>query len=341
VNPLAFDLLRRLADARFHSGAKLARELRVSRGTVWNAVRAIEHTGLELHKVRGRGYRLARPLSVLDAQAAAQHAGEAASRMTLEVVDRVGSTNTVLLERAATGAPSGAVLAAEWQDGGRGRRERPWHAEPFSSLTFSMLWRFEHGAAALSGLSLAAGLALARALRELGASDVALKWPNDVLWRDRKLGGILIEMRGDALGPGMVVIGIGLNMRLSASMRGRIDQPAVDLSEACGGELDRNRLLGVLLAHLVTVLDTFAAAGFAPLRQAWEAVHAHQDRAVTLAFADGRRERGIARGVAEDGALLLETAEGMRRLHSGEVSLRASGGKAAWHARAGDSESCP
>jgi BirA family biotin operon repressor/biotin-[acetyl-CoA-carboxylase] ligase len=229
-----------------------------------------------------------------------------------------------LLARAAQGAASGTVLAAEWQESGRGRQGRAWHAAIGGGVTFSLLWRFSLGAAALAGLSLAAGLALVRAAAKLGAQDIALKWPNDVLWRGGKVAGMLIEMHGDALGPSAVVIGIGINVRLSDAMRARIDQPAADLESACGTVLDRSAVLGALLAELAPVLDAFADKGFAPMRPEWERHHAHQDRRVLVKLPDGRTHEGLARGVGDDGAFLFESGNALRRLHSAEVSVRAA-----------------
>jgi len=198
---------------------------------------------------------------------------------------------------------------------------RSWHAGLASALTFSVLWRFSQGAAALGGLSLAVGLALVRAAVQLGAGEARLKWPNDVLWRNRKLAGTLVEMQGDALGPSTVVIGIGLNVRLSAALKSRIDQPATDLESACGRVLDRNAVLGIVLAQLADALDRFADEGFAPMRDEWQRYHAHQGRAVGVKLPTGRVERGIALGVAEDGALLFQRGEAVCKLHSGEISL--------------------
>jgi BirA family biotin operon repressor/biotin-[acetyl-CoA-carboxylase] ligase len=319
---LSFKVLRLLADGDFHSGAALARELEVSRGTVWNAVHALDALGLDVYRVRGRGYRLAEPLSLLDRSAIERHAGAASACLGIELADVVDSTNSVLMARAAAGARSGSVLAAEWQESGRGRRGRSWHAGLGGGLTFSLLWRFAQGPSALGGLSLAAGLAIVRAIQGLGARDAALKWPNDVLWRNGKLAGLLIEMHGDALGPSAVVIGIGMNVRLSDTVRGRIDQPAQDLEAACGSAVDRNAVLGRVLAELTCMLDTFGREGFAPLRAEWEGHHAHQDKAVTVKLPDGRSHDGIARGVGDDGALLFETGSAVRRLHSAELSLR-------------------
>lgn len=323
MNALSFRVLRRLGDGEFHSGAALAHAFGVSRGTIWNAIRAIEAADFVVYKVSGRGYRLAQPLSFLDGAAIARRIGARASRVAIEIVDQSESTNTALLAAAAAGKPSGHVLAAEWQTHGRGRLGRTWVAGACRALTFSVLWRFSEGAASLAGLSLAAGVAVVRALERCGASDVLLKWPNDVLHKRRKLAGILIEMQGDALGPTAAVIGIGINVRLSESVKRRIAQPATDLETICGEAVDRSRVLGVTLDEVIQVLDRFTAEGFAPLRHEWQARHAHQDSAIEVKLPDGSTDRGIARGVAADGALLLETPRGVRRLHSGEVSVRA------------------
>ena len=320
MNAYSFRALQLLADGEFRSGEAMAQTLHVSRATVWNALHGLDEAGLEVFKVRGRGYRLAQPLTLLDVGAVARELGAHARRFTLEMFDCAESTKTLMMQRAAAGAASGSVIAAEWQTHGRGRRGRVWHASPGSALTFSMLWRFQQGAGFLSGLSLAAGIAVARTLAAFGVNDAGLKWPNDVLWRGRKLAGILIEMQGDMLGPSAVVVGIGLNFRLPDTLRGRIDQPAVDLEEACGAAPDRNRALALLLIELEHVLEDFARDGFAPLRDEWERCHVYQHKTVQLALPDGALANGTAEGVATDGALLLATKTGRRRFHSGDVN---------------------
>jgi BirA family biotin operon repressor/biotin-[acetyl-CoA-carboxylase] ligase len=317
-------VLQRLADAEFHSGEVLAHALEMSRGSIWHAIRELEALGLDVYKVPGRGYRLSRPVSLLDAARVEHHLGALAPRFALELRTSVDSTSTRLLERAAQGAGTATVVAAEWQSGGRGRLGRVWHAALGGGLAFSLLWRFGRGAGALSGLSLATGVAVARGAEALGASGIELKWPNDVLWGGRKLAGILIELQGDALGPTAAVIGIGVNVRLSAADHGRIGQPATDLEAACGAAPDRNLALARLLTELHRTLDMFGENGFTPLRGEWQRRHAHQDRRVTLSLPGGAKASGQARGVGEDGTLLLETRAGIRRFHSGEVSLRSA-----------------
>nr|WP_176426179.1 biotin--[acetyl-CoA-carboxylase] ligase [Chromobacterium sp. ASV5] len=318
MNEHAFAVLRQLSDGRFHSGEAIAQQLGCSRTLVWQAAHAIEQElGLTVFSVRGQGYKLAQPFSWLDVATAREALDEAAAEVfTLAVAERTDSTNTQLMARASNGGLHGLVLATELQTAGRGRLGRRWQVRLGSGLTFSLLWRFERGMAQLAGLSLAVGVALARALRGLGA-PVTLKWPNDVLLAGNKLAGILIELSGDALGPAAVVIGIGLNV----NDPGPVDQPAASLADA-GVALDRSRLLALLLNELRLVLAEFDRGGFAPLRQEWESLSAFQDCPVRLSFSRGEPVEGVMRGVADNGALLVETVVGLQTFHAGEVSLR-------------------
>jgi BirA family transcriptional regulator, biotin operon repressor / biotin---[acetyl-CoA-carboxylase] ligase len=331
----AFALLRLLADAQFHSGEALSALLGVSRATVWNLVHELRAADVEIFSVTGRGYKLARPVSMLNAERIGQALGRGERKVKLELVDEIESTNSALMRRAAAQpaaeAPQGTCLIAEWQTRGRGRRGRVWLAGIGGGITFSLLWRFEQGAAHLSALSLAVGVALVRALEELGIEQAKLKWPNDVIHHHHKLAGVLIELEGDVLGPSVAIIGAGMNVRLSPALRADIDQAVTDLETLSGEFVDRNAVLGCLLRHLVEVLETYALEGFAPLKQAWLERHAYEGREVWLQLpksesqqAVSERVAGIVDGVADDGSLLLATAQGQRRYTVGEISVRAS-----------------
>jgi BirA family biotin operon repressor/biotin-[acetyl-CoA-carboxylase] ligase len=319
---LTFALLKSLADGDFHSGEEMARSLGLTRTSVHNALQEIAQFGLKLHSVRGRGYQLAQPLYWLQADKLAKYLGEAREFLSVEIADHAQSSNAVLLERARQGAPRGSVLAVEWQSAGRGRLGRRWHSGLGDALTFSLLWRFDKGLGALSGLSLAVGVAMVRALRELGVHEAGLKWPNDVLLPSGKLAGILLEAQGDMLGPSAVVIGVGMNLSLPQAVRQQIDQPASDLA-ACGVTLEeRNRVLALLLRHLVSVLQAFAMHGFAPLREEWESYHRLQHCASIVHMPDGSRIEGVVLGVDDEGALRMRTQQGEQIFHAGEISLR-------------------
>jgi BirA family biotin operon repressor/biotin-[acetyl-CoA-carboxylase] ligase len=247
----------------------------------------------------------------------------ASGRFKLFAVAECPSTNTVLMRRAAEGAPSGTALVADRQTAGRGSRGRAWTSSPEASLTFSVLWRFPGGLARLSGLSLAVGVAVVRALAHCGAGGITLKWPNDILFNDAKLGGILVELGGDGEET-FAVAGIGLNLRLPQGIgdAGIAALPPATLESIAAAPPDRHVLLAALLVELARVFDRFAADGFAGLREAWNACNAWRGRPVRL-LRDGRVEKeGICAGADADGALLLRTADGVERCLSGDVSLR-------------------
>ncbi|MGE5027591.1 MAG: biotin--[acetyl-CoA-carboxylase] ligase [Betaproteobacteria bacterium] len=322
MKPLTFSILRILADSEFHSGEEMAQLLRVSRASVWQALRGLDAAGVTVHRVPGRGYRLREPLQWLDPVQVTAALGDKAGLFKLEVIDSAASTNSLLLQKAAQGAPHGSCVVTEMQTAGRGRRGREWHANLGGSLTFSLLWRFQQGAGFLSGLSLAVGVALMRALGQSGVAGAGLKWPNDVLYQHRKLAGILIELQGDMLGPSAAVIGIGLNLNLSDTVQNRIDQAVVDVRSITGVMPERNLILANLLLHLADVLDEFEEGGFFRLRGEWLGHHAYQGKTVHLLMPDGSRHQGRLLDVAEDGALLVDTGAGKKRFTAGEISLR-------------------
>jgi BirA family biotin operon repressor/biotin-[acetyl-CoA-carboxylase] ligase len=244
---------------------------------------------------------------------------------TVEVVDQIESTSSELMRRAQRRDVHGVALAAEWQSAGRGRRGRAWTAIAGGSLTFSLGWKFEQGAGFLAGLSLAVGVAVVRALEAEGFKDVALKWPNDLIHRHLKIGGILIELNGDALGPTTTVIGVGLNVRIPAAARKDIPVPVTDLATIAGRRappIDRNRLLAALLAELGAVLDLYAREGFAPFAAEWQHRHAYQGKPVRLLLPDGATVTGKVAGVDASGALVLADGPRRARFLSGEITLR-------------------
>ena len=323
VGTRTWQLLNLLADGEFHSGEVLANQLGVSRASVFNALAGAGDYGVLLQRIRGRGYRLARPWQKLDKAEVVRGLGKDAGRFDIEILQHAASSNTLLLQRAVLGVPGGSVLAVELQTAGRGRMGRIWYSGLGTALTFSLLWRFDCALNALSGLSLAVGVAIVRALNRLGAQGVLLKWPNDIMTAQGKLAGVLIEAQGDMLGPSAAVIGIGLNWTLPAILLAQLDQPACALDEICAEMPTRNQLLAVLLQELAQVLQQFSTSGFAVLRAEWERYHLHQNLPVQLQMADGKMVSGTARGVNDHGELCLQTAQyGERFFNSGEVRVQ-------------------
>ncbi|HVF65244.1 MAG TPA: biotin--[acetyl-CoA-carboxylase] ligase [Casimicrobiaceae bacterium] len=357
LTPLGFSLLRQLSDGAFHSGEDLAAKVGLTRARVSQLLRQAETAGLSLERVRGRGYRLVAAPDFLDASrvrdALVEYGVVLASNglsplrpqldddfgltadvqaeiipsppIHLEIVDQIDSTSSELLRRAPRRDIHGAVLAAEWQTAGRGRRGRTWTAVAGGSLTFSLGWRFEQGAGFLAGLSLAAGVGVIHALEKEGLGGVNLKWPNDLIFRHLKVGGILVEVNGDALGPSTVVVGVGLNVRLPRELRRDITQPVTDLASVAGRgapAIDRNRLFARLVAELATTLAQYAKEGFAPFAAEWQHRHAYQGKPVRLLLPDGAAVMGKVAGVDASGALVLADGPRRARFLTGEISLR-------------------
>lgn len=318
-------LVRHLADGQYHSGETLASTLGLSRAAIWKAVRkASEHLGLEIESRLGKGYRLTAALELLDPGRllGAMSPGGRSRISRLDLFDDIDSTNAHLMSAGQAGAPSGTLCLAERQTAGRGRRGRPWVSPFGANLYLSLLWRFPVGPGELGGLSLAAGAALAQVLEGAGVAGIGLKWPNDLLWRRRKLGGLLLEVSAEAQGPSLVVVGLGLNTHLRGDQVQGIDQPWVDLDEILGPEgYSRNQMAAHLAEALIATMEDYGREGLAPFLPLWEGYDRYRGEEVEIRLGD-RLIRGIQAGITEQGTLRLEVAGEIRIFTSGEVSLR-------------------
>jgi BirA family biotin operon repressor/biotin-[acetyl-CoA-carboxylase] ligase len=319
-------LLILLADGRLHSGEWLAKELDVSRAAVWKGVGRLRGMGIEVQALPRRGYRLADPVELLDARriGAELDSRRMAQVRNLELEFEVDSTNTRLLGNAPPPVGRADVCLSELQHAGRGRRGRRWIAPFGSGVALSVAWIFGDGVRALPALSLAVGVSISRALVRAGALGVRLKWPNDIWFQDRKIGGVLIELRAEDSGPAHVVIGVGINVVLPAAARREIEAAGIRVAavaDACAVAPSRNSVAGAILDELLSMLGRFEREGFAAYRDDWMALDALAGRPAHVVLADGVIS-GTARGVDQEGALLLDTGKGLQRFVSGEASLR-------------------
>ncbi|HEU0152461.1 MAG TPA: bifunctional biotin--[acetyl-CoA-carboxylase] ligase/biotin operon repressor BirA [Arenimonas sp.] len=316
-------LLARLCDGPA-SGAALARELGITRSAVWKRIEALRAAGVAIAARPGQGYALAQPLRLLDAGrlAAALSPAAQGELAGLEVLFDTDSTNAVALREPVPARGCGVWLA-ERQSAGRGRRGRAWTSPLAAHVYLSVSRRFDGGIAALQGLSLAVGVAAAEALQALGYRGIGLKWPNDLLAEGGKLGGILIEVGGDAAGPLRVVVGLGLNVAMPADAARDIDQPWCDLARLSATPPDREAVCVALLDALLPMLARFERDGLAPSLEAWARHDLLAGRAVRITEGE-RVYEGIAAGIDADGALRLRGPDGERRCHAGEASLRAA-----------------
>jgi len=319
-------LLQLLADGEVHSGESLAAELRQTRAAVWKGVERLRAIGIEVEAQARRGYRLARPVELLDlSRIRAELADDRKPHLHgLELLFEVGSTNTRLLSSAPPPPSTADVCLAELQHAGRGRLGRRWIAPFGGGIAMSLGWTCSDVVRTLPALSLGVGVAVARGLTRGGAVGIKLKWPNDIWFEDRKLGGVLIELRAEAGGPAHVVIGVGINVSLPAEARREIEASGAAVAaamDACKEPVSRNMLAGAILDELLSMLLQYERCGFAAFRDAWTALDGLNGRPAQLMVGESVVS-GIARGVDADGALLLETKDRMQRFVSGEASLR-------------------
>ena len=324
--PLTSQVYAELATGGFRSGAELARKLGVSRNAIWKAVRVLRELGLSVHAVPHRGYRLPVPCEPLEpASIRAALSPQLRRRIhRLEAVWSVESTNAVLLARSDLPPELADILIAEYQTAGRGRLGRTWHAPPGGSISMSIGWTFPELPPDLAALGLAVGVC---ALRALPQGGLALKWPNDLIFDDRKLGGILIEMRAESAGPTYVVVGLGINLVLGAKLLEQVAATgtrATDLASAGADTRRRNALAASLAGEIVEGLARFRHEGLRPFLDEWRAADSLCGRPVTVRTSQTSQAswQGIARGIDASGALLVETAQGMQKVLSGDISVR-------------------
>jgi len=318
-------ILAILADGQFHSGQELAEKFNLSRSGIWKVIQSLQTLGIDVFAVQGKGYRLAQPLELLNTEAIVdlhrQLPGNDSQAIPLEVLWSVDSTNHYLAELATRNHPSGATCIAEMQTHGRGRRGRHWISPLGGNIYLSQLWQFTGGPAQLSGLSLAAAIAVTRVVRQFGVSFAGVKWPNDILVNGEKLAGILLEIRGESSGPTSVIVGVGLNIRLNESTGKDIDQPYTSLEKHLGRTVQRNRLAAHLINELRQIYDVFVVNGFDAFVDEWCALDVYRDKPVNLHLPTGVVS-GIGRGVDSTGALQIEQQGEITRYQSGEISLR-------------------
>ena len=327
-------ILATLADGHFHSGQELAQQFGLSRSGIWKAIQSLQAKGIEVFAVQGKGYRLAQPLELLNStsieaskkvlqsthlenskQPLPKHDAE------LMVLWDVDSTNRYLMERASGGCPPGSTCLAEMQTAGRGRRGRQWVSPLGGNIYLSQLWQFGGGPAALSGLSLAAAIAVVRVVREMGVSKAGVKWPNDILVNGEKLAGILLEIQGESNGPTSVIVGVGLNVRLPDMMAQTIDQPCTSLEKLVQKPVQRNKLAARLIEELLQIYHIFGKYGFSAFVDEWRGLDVFRDKPINLKLPTGVLN-GTCRGVDIAGAIRLEHNGQVTSFPSGEVSLR-------------------
>ncbi|WP_444996853.1 bifunctional biotin--[acetyl-CoA-carboxylase] ligase/biotin operon repressor BirA [Aliikangiella sp. IMCC44359] len=314
-------LLRCLADGRFHSGESLAEQLEVSRTAVWKLIQKIISWQVNIYSVRGKGYKIPGGLKLLDAEFLSGALVNNHHFTQVDVLTSIDSTADYIARKWKQEPFKGRVCIAEHQTAGRGRKGRPWVSPFGANLYFSIAVQLPLGLSALGGISLAVGISLAKTLNHLTTEPVKIKWPNDLLLNNQKLAGILVEAIGDSNDSSFLNIGVGINWDMQLNQGQSIDQPWANLCDIVSKQLTRSEVLAKLLVGIDKTLTLYQASGFTPFVSSWQSLSALYMQPVTIFTPQGKVE-GKEVGIENNGALRLETIDGIQIFHSGEVSLR-------------------
>ena len=323
---LQFAILDALSDGHFHSGEDLAQRFDVTRAAVWKALKQLEKNyTIGIDAVQGRGYRLSQAVELLDADRIKQSMRQADQLSAIETHLSIASTNDYLMTEIDRDQSGPRAVFAETQTAGRGRRGRQWLSPFGGNLYFSLSWNLDQAASDVMGLSLAAGVVISRVLeRHFDNNEIhgiQLKWPNDILYQNAKLAGILVELKGETNGPYAIVLGAGLNINLSDEHLVEIDQPCISLAQLSKQAVSRNLLAAELMDELIEMMQIFDTDGLEPYIPEWKKRDVFRDHAVDIVFPN-QTLHGIARGIDRSGALMLEQDGRVKRYFSGEISLR-------------------
>jgi len=321
----SYKLLELLCDGKFHSGEALGQSLGITRSAVWKAAQQLDEYGIALESVPGRGYRIVHDIELLKQHVIAQELDDSAknSLSDLIILDEITSTNDYLLELQKKHTGKNIACFAEYQTQARGRRGRRWVAPFGTNIYHSLLWHFKKDPAEIVGLSLPIALATVNALKRYGLKDnIAVKWPNDVLWDGRKLGGVLLDMVAEHHGYCAVVIGVGINTHMPDKYIKEIDQPWIDIQSITSLPVRRNQFAGFLLNEIIHAILTFEQKGLAPSMKSWRNLDYMIGKAVSLHTANATI-KGIMEDVSNKGELVLLCENNQKkRFFSGEVRLR-------------------
>lgn len=316
-------LLRLISDGEIYSGEELGNALGVSRTAIWKTINSLGYFGLKIIAVKGKGYQLSRPIEFLDKDAMLSVMGSSAVEILnrLEIFEEIDSTNQYFLKDPNISDKHASVALAEYQAQGRGRRGKSWVSPIGSGISLSICWHFEQPVESLTCLSLAVGSTVIKVLEKIGFKDIGLKWPNDIFSHGKKLGGLLIEMRGETAGPCDVVIGLGLNVAFPIGFEGNIEQPWTDLASIRESIPSRNHLAAELSAELILLLDGYAQANIEDIINEWRQYDCMRGKQVTLILLD-KNIHGLVLGVDADGALLMSVDDNIQKYTAGEISVQ-------------------
>lgn len=318
-------LLDYLCDGKFHSGEDLATQMGVSRTAVWKQIKRInEKFPIVIKSTPGKGYKISKPITFVNRDEISQNLTSQCNSALkgIDVLLECPSTNQFLLDRIENKKLENYLVLAESQTHGRGRRGREWVSPFASNIYMSLLWTLNISIAEMSGLSLVVAISVAKAIQSFGINNVMLKWPNDIYVDNKKISGVLLELRGEANSPCNAVIGMGVNVNMPKLMGDRINQQWSDMESILKKNINRNHVIAQILNELIPRLEKFSEYGFSEFIDEWNSFDLLAEQKIKIE-GNMNLSEGIAHGVDKQGALLVEHNGKIQSLYSGEVSVRA------------------
>lgn len=322
-------VLNILSDGQFHSGEIIGHELGISRSAIWKAINHLKNLGLDIQSITRKGYRIDGGIELLKQQEIYNWVSTKNRALinNIEVLQQIDSTNSYLLEQAILKPTKNIACFAEQQTHGRGRRGRHWTSPFGNNIYHSLLWNFSKDPAEIMGLSLVTSVAIIRALKRYGITqELSVKWPNDILYLNKKLAGVLIEMHAESHGHCAAVIGVGINTHLTQKQASSIDQPWTSISEITQQKTQRNKLAGILLDELIVGIQQFDRSDLSIFIDEWQQYNAHSNKIVTLHTATNKMVKGKFVGITNQGAIIIADKQAKTQHYfSGELSFHPTG----------------
>jgi len=305
------------------SGGEISRTLKVSRTAVWKHITALRESGYVIEAVPSRGYRLVSAPDLLSREEITARLKSSIMGRRLVCLAETGSTNSDAFRLAEEGAPEGTVVMADAQSGGKGRRGRAWSSPAGVNLYCSVILRphvMPHEAAQLTFLS---AVAVARSIERTTGLKAEIKWPNDVLIGARKVAGLLNEMSAETDGINFVILGLGVNLNMTAAQfPSDLRHPATSLLVEMGVRVSRAGFAAIMLNELDRLYANFLSQGFGPVREEWQLRCNAHGRELVVSDAGSEVVRGMFDGIDADGALLVRRMDGrVERILSGDVKV--------------------
>jgi len=317
-------LISILSDHEYHSGTDIGKSLGVSRAAVWKLIKQLNALGIDIDSVTNKGYKTENILEFLSKEKITKYIST--QRLTLLdnffIFDSINSTNDFLLLNLKENKNKNSVCFSELQSAGRGRLGRTWVSPFLSNIYMSLLWNFNFDVVQLQGLHILAGLAVVHALEKITKiSDLQLKWPNDIMWNNKKLGGILIDVSSEYSVSCSAIIGIGLNVHMPQKVP-EIEKPWTAINQISHTFYSRNIIAGMILDFLIAYLIQFTKSGLSKFLTGWQEKDFLEGKEIKVTTATGSFV-GIAKGIDPQGGLLLATKNHkIITFNAGDASLQ-------------------